>query len=119
MSKYNLHRAVSLNFHLFLIAFTLLLLGAEAKLQPKTSNKNRIFDSIVIPSNKNMEQEAQKMYEDALQEYGAFDKIEEICSAWTAKGCICSESDDKVTLKCRSMFLNFIPDDLPENLIEL
>jgi hypothetical protein len=110
--------------HLLLIAFVLLSFSkcneTLSKLHSsKLSDKLLLQESIVIAP-KNVEEEARRLYDEALKQYGDLGKtLKEICDPWKAKGCTCTGSSEAVTLNCRKADFVNVPDNLPEELIKL
>lgn len=85
---------------------------------PKHGKHRVLHDSIVISSDP--EQEARKLYDEALKEFGVTGKtIKEICKPWELKGCHCSGKMEEVSLMCRGVSFNAVPFDLPDDLIKL
>lgn len=94
-------------------------------LTPKNANaknanhKNTLRESVVIPSS-NSEREAQEIYDKALKQYDSYGaSTRKICATWEQRGCQCSGTVDELTLSCRGIGLNEIPNDLPKDLIKL
>lgn len=82
-------------------------------------NKMTMRESIVIPSS-NSEREAQEIYDKALKQYDTLGATtRKMCSTWEQHGCQCSGTVDELTLSCRAIGLNDIPNDLPKDLIKL
>lgn len=109
-------------FRFYLIMLTFILLNptkfnkTESKLQPK----NKISETIIIPSHEDTDLETRKLYRDALKQFGVFgETVDEICSPWKVKGCTCAGTSEKIELICKSTYLNSVPNELPENLIKL
>lgn len=83
-------------------------------------HRTALHDSIVISGSLDQEQEARKLYDEALKEFGVTGKtIKEICKPWELKGCHCSGKMEEVTLVCRGVSFNVVPFDLPDDLIKL
>ena len=73
----------------------------------------------MIPKS-NAESEARRLYDEALKQYGDLGKtLKEICQPWKAQGCSCTGTSDEVTLTCRRLDLDDVPENLPEELIKL
>jgi hypothetical protein len=108
--------------HLLLIIFVLLNFTkcneTLSKIQ-KLSQPILLKETLVIPSN-NAEDEAKRLYEEALKQYGDLGKtIKEICEPFKLQGCTCTGTSDEVLLLCRNIALTNIPRNLPEELIKL
>jgi hypothetical protein len=72
-----------------------------------------------VPS-RNVEEEAKRLYDEALKQYGDLGKtLKEICEPWKAQGCTCKGTSDEVELSCRGMSLSTVPHGLPKELIKL
>lgn len=110
--------------HLLLIITVLLILikcnETSSKLHStKLSDAILLQESVVIPS-KNVEEEAKRLYNEALKQYGDLGKtLKEICDPWKAKGCMCSGTAEEVSLSCRNLQFITVPQSLPEELIKL
>lgn len=110
--------------HLVLIAFMLLNFTNRnvtlSKLQTtRLTDNSLIQESLVIPSD-NAENEARRLYDEALKQYGDLGKtLKEICLPWKTKGCSCTGTSEEVILVCRHSSLTTVPEDLPEELIKL
>jgi hypothetical protein len=111
--------------HLLLIAFVILSFSkcneTLSKIHTsKLSDKILLQESVVISSSKNTEEEAKRLYDEALKQYGDLGKtLKEICEPWKALGCKCTGTSDQVTLVCRHAGLTSIPENLPQELIKL
>lgn len=111
--------------HLLLIVFVLLNFSkcneTHSKLQKsKLTDTILLHDSLVVPSAKNVEEEAKRLYDEALKQYGDLGKtLKEICEPWKVKGCSCKGSLEEVELSCRGISLSSVPSNLPEELIKL
>lgn len=80
---------------------------------------NMVRESVVIPSG-DSEREAQELYDKALQQYGSFElSFRQICSEWELRGCKCSGTIDELTLICRDVGLQEIPNKFPVNIVKL
>lgn len=80
-----------------------------------------IKEAIVIPTY-DPHKEAQRLYNEALQQFGATNMktMKEVCGPWEQKGCSCSGSVEKTILNCRGQRINALMfDDFPETLIKL
>jgi hypothetical protein len=85
----------------------------------KLSDTFLLKESVVIPS-KDAEEEARRLYNEALKQYGDLGKtLKEICDPWKAKGCTCTGTSEEVSLICRHTRFTTVPQDLPEELIKL
>lgn len=118
--------STSSRWYVFWIAFIFLSLTkcnqTTSKIQSRkfSRKQNWILESVIIPSNPDTDFEARRLYDEALKQYGDFGQtLGEICLPWITEGCVCSGTSDKVVLSCRSTFLFTIPENLPEELIEL
>lgn len=111
--------------HLLLIVFVLLNFSkcneTHSKLQKsKLSDTILLHDSLVVPSAKNVEEEAKKLYDEALKQYGDLGKtLKEICEPWKEMGCACKGTLEEVELSCRGVSLSSVPNNLPVELIKL
>lgn len=78
------------------------------------------FESVVILSSSNSQQDAEEMYDKAMKH---FDEnvytTRQMCSAWEKRGCQCSGNVEQLTLSCRGIGLNETPTNLPKSLIKL
>lgn len=111
----------------FVVIFFILLNFSKCKTSKLTSKlqtsrlspNTLIQESLVIPTH-NAEDEARRLYDEALKQYGDLGKtLKEICEPWKKKACSCSGSSDEVTLVCRKIGITSIPDNLPVELIKL
>lgn len=111
--------------HLFLIVFVLLNFTkcneTLSKLQKSKLSDTILFhDSLIVPSAKNVEEEAKRLYDEALKQYGDLGKtLKEICEPWKTKGCTCKGSLEEVELSCRGIPFSSLPSNFPEKLIKL
>ncbi|KAG5674279.1 hypothetical protein PVAND_004258 [Polypedilum vanderplanki] len=108
--------------HLLLITFILLSFSKcnETLSKIQSSDKILLQESVVIPSSKNAEDEAKKLYQEALKQYGDLGKtLKEICEPWKTRGCICIGTSEEVTLTCRHVGFKNVPLNLPQELIKL
>jgi hypothetical protein len=93
-----------------------------SKLQTsKFSSKLLLQESVVLPSSSsNAEEEAKRLYDEALKQYGDLGKtLKEICEPWKLQGCACTGTSDEVSLVCRKINLSNVPHRLPVELIKL
>lgn len=87
---------------------------------PKGNRQDDVIrESVVIPST-DSEREAQELYDKALQQFGSFElSFRKICSGWELRGCKCSGTVDEMTLACRDVGLQEIPNQFPANVVKL
>lgn len=79
-----------------------------------------LHDSLVVPSAKNVEEEAKRLYDEALKQYGDLGRtLKEICEPWKAKGCSCKGSLEEIEISCRATSLSSVPSNLPVELVKL
>lgn len=93
-------------------------------LKPTRTNSNAkgrsSFESVVILSSANSQQDAEEMYDKALRHYDEnVYTTRQMCSAWEKRGCQCTGTIEQLTLSCRAIGLNETPTDLPKSLIKL
>lgn len=88
-----------------------------------SSSEHGIQETIVVPKAIDAHKEAQRLYDEALREYGAttFRTIRHECDEWTQLGCQCSGSLEKIILSCRGLMngFTFFSSNFPTRLIKL
>lgn len=94
---------------------TAMLLSTE-----RTNIASGIKETIVIPTI-DPDKEAQRLYNEALQQFGITLKtMKEVCGEWESKyRCSCNGTPERPTLNCRGQQINRFPADFPETLIKL
>lgn len=87
---------------------------------PKDNRQNNIIRESVVIASADSEREAQELYDKALQQFGSFElSFRKICSTWELRGCKCSGTIDELTLICRDVGLQEIPNEFPANIVKL
>lgn len=111
--------------YLLLIVFILLNFTkynetlSKLQVSKKLSDTLLLRDTVVIPT-RNVEEEAKRLYDEALKQYGDLGKtLKEICDPWKAIGCLCKGTSEQVELSCRGIGISYVPHHLPEELVKL
>lgn len=84
-----------------------------------TKTEAKIKEALIIPS-LDSEREAQELYDKALKQYGAYGaSARSICAIWELRSCQCSGTIEELTLTCRGLGYDDVPNDLPLDIIKL